>query len=343
MCSDSTSITRPSGARWLSPGTICPSNCLFVTVEDVAEPVGFGLVRAEQPEVGRVIPDHVAQPAAEHPGGLRGRRAGRGDVHGVPGEVGQPQVTQQQPAVGVRVRAHPPLAARGQRRQLRDQRAGGVEELTRPVRAQPLVELRQVPGVLARRGERDLVRPPGPLHRQPVHHLGPGPPLGRLQHDGGPGGPGAIAVVPGPALDGADLADRRVHGGRELLVDQLRVVALDRVHLVPVAAQQRLELLGRYPGQHGRVGDLVPVQVQDRQHRAVLGRVEELVRVPAARQRAGLGLAVADHAGHDQVRVIERRPVGVHERSSRARRPRGSSPASRAPRARGCRRGRRTA
>ena len=30
-CSDSTSTTRPSGARWLSPGTITPSNALFVT------------------------------------------------------------------------------------------------------------------------------------------------------------------------------------------------------------------------------------------------------------------------------------------------------------------------
>ena len=70
----------------------------------------------------------------------------------------------------------------------------------------------------------------------------------------------------------------------------------------------------RYPGQHRRVGDLVPVEVQDRQHRAVGGRVEELARVPAGRQRPGLGLAVADHAGHDQVRVVERGPVGVHER-----------------------------
>ena len=95
---------------------------------------------------------------------------------------------------------------------------------------------------------------------------------------------------------------------------QLGIIALDRVHGVPVAAQQRFELLGRYPGQHRRVGDLVPVQVQDRQHRAVLGRVEELARVPAGGQRPGLGLAVADHAGHDQVRVVERRPIGVHER-----------------------------
>ena len=178
----------------------------------------------------------------------------------------------------------------------------------------PLLEQRQVPGVIPRRGDRDLVRPPRTLDRQPVHHLGPGPPLGGLQDDGRPGRPGQVAFVPGPALDGADLADRRVQGRGQLLVHQLGIIALHRVRRVPVAAQQRLQLIVRDPGQHRRVGDLVPVQVQDRQHRPVPGRVEELIRVPAAGQRPGLGLAVTDHAGHDQVRIVERRPVGVHER-----------------------------
>ena len=36
--------------------------------------------------------------------------------------------------------------------------------------------------------------------------------------------------------------------------------------------------------------------------------------MPAGRQRAGLGLAVADHAGDDQVRIVEGRAVGVRER-----------------------------
>ena len=95
---------------------------------------------------------------------------------------------------------------------------------------------------------------------------------------------------------------------------QFRVIAFHRVHLVPVAAQQRLQLGVRYPGRHRRVGDLVAVQVQDRQHRPVPDRVQELVGVPAARQRPGLRFAVADHAGHDQVGVVERRAVGVHQR-----------------------------
>src|SRR5207237_6272220 len=54
------------------------------------------------------------------------------------------------------------------------------------------------------------------------------------------------------------------------------------------------------------VGDLVAVDVQDRQHRAARRRVQELVGVPRAGGRPGLRLAVADDACDDQVGVVER-------------------------------------
>jgi hypothetical protein len=60
-------------------------------------------------------------------------------------------------------------------------------------------------------------------------------------------------------------------------------------------------------------GDLVSVQVQDRQHRAVAYRVEELAGVPGGGQRPGLRLAVADHARRDEVRVVERGAVRVRQ------------------------------
>ena len=44
---------------------------------------------------------------------------------------------------------------------------------------------------------------------------------------------------------------------------------------------------------------------------AVADRVEKLVAVPTRGQRPRFGLAVADDAGHDQVGVVEDRPVGV--------------------------------
>ena len=56
--------------------------------------------------------------------------------------------------------------------------------------------------------------------------------------------------------------------------------------------------------------------MQDREDGAVRRRIQELVRVPARGQWPGLGLAVADDAGDEQLRVVERGAVGVAERVS---------------------------
>jgi hypothetical protein len=49
--------------------------------------------------------------------------------------------------------------------------------------------------------------------------------------------------------------------------------------------------------QHGGVGNLVAVEVQNRQDRSVARRVEEADGLPGAFQGTGLGLLVADHGG----------------------------------------------
>ena len=92
------------------------------------------------------------------------------------------------------------------------------------------------------------------------------------------------------------------------------IVAHDVVRRVAVALHQRRQLLARDPGEHRGVGDLVAVEVEDREDGAVRHRVEELVRVPARGERAGLGLAVADDRAHDEVRVVERGAVRVAQR-----------------------------
>src|SRR6185437_9055596 len=63
----------------------------------------------------------------------------------------------------------------------------------------------------------------------------------------------------------------------------------------------------------GGATDLVAVQVEDRQHRAVARRVEEAHSFPGTRQRTRLGLAVPDDGHDDQVGIIERRAKGVDE------------------------------
>ena len=54
--------------------------------------------------------------------------------------------------------------------------------------------------------------------------------------------------------------------------------------------------------------------MQDREHRAVADRIEELVRVPARRERTGLGFAVADDARDDEIGIVERGAERVPDR-----------------------------
>ena len=61
------------------------------------------------------------------------------------------------------------------------------------------------------------------------------------------------------------------------------------------------------------VGDLVAVQVENRQHRAVADRIEELVRVPGGGERSGLGFAVTNHARDNHLGIVEGHSVGVRK------------------------------
>ena len=128
----------------------------------------------------------------------------------------------------------------------------------------------------------------------------------------------AAARRPRPAprllLEAPDVGVRLVHRRRERLVDERGIVAGHEDRPVAVARQQRAELVVADAREHGRVRDLPAVQVQDRQHGTVRRRIEELVRVPARRERPRLRLAVADHAGDQQVGVVEGSAVGVAER-----------------------------
>ena len=171
-------------------------------------------------------------------------------------------------------------------------------------------------GVLAHARERHLVRAPGALDLLAVDPLGAGPALGAAKHDHRPARPALVAVLARGALEPVDGVQGPVEHGREPLVSGLVIVRRVDVHpvgLPAVAEEERVELVGRDAGEHGRVGDLVAVQMQDRQHRAVGAGVQELVAVPAGRERAGLGLAVADHAGDHQAGVVEGRAERVRE------------------------------
>ena len=242
---------------------------------------------------------------------------GCGHLDGVVAEVGQLELAQQQAAVGVRVGAHAPLARGRQRGQLRAQRAVLVEQLLGAVGAQPLLQLGQVLGLGAQVGKRHLMGAEGSLRRQAVDHLGAGPALGRAQHDHRPARPlGRADVVRAGSrahLDLGDLGGDLIEGGGHQLVHRVGVRALDEMWGVAVALEQRAQLLRGDAGEDGGAGDLVAVEMQHRQDGPVVHGIEELVGVPAGGQRARFGLAVADHAADEQVRVVEGGAVGVHE------------------------------
>ena len=92
------------------------------------------------------------------------------------------------------------------------------------------------------------------------------------------------------------------------------IVAGDEIRVPTAAGEERGELVVGNARQDRGIGDLVAVEVQDREHRAVAHRVEELVGVPTRRQRPRLGLTVADDARDDEIRIVERGTERVAQR-----------------------------
>src|SRR4029450_12842357 len=83
---------------------------------------------------------------------------------------------------------------------------------------------------------------------------------------------------------------------------------------VAIALEQLPQLVTRDASEHGGVGDLVTVQMKDRHHDAVACGIEELVRVPRRGERSCLRFAVTDYTRDHQLRMIERRAVGMRQR-----------------------------
>ena len=151
----------------------------------------------------------------------------------------------------------------------------------------------------------------------PSTSFGPVQPFGVRRTSIGQWGRSTVSPRRALALDLGDPVERLVERGGESPMHGARILAVeatgDEQRLPPVALEERHQLLLRDPREHRRARDLVAVEVQDRQHGAVRARVEELVRVPARRQRPGLRLPVADDADDDQLGIVEGRAERVDE------------------------------
>ena len=109
-------------------------------------------------------------------------------------------------------------------------------------------------------------------------------------------------------------SDRRVERRRHGFVHQRGLVTFDEVRRPPISAEQLLQFLASDAGEQRRVGNLVAVEMQNRQHRAVRGRIEEFIGMPRGGQRSGFRFAIADHTGDDEIGIVEHRPERMAER-----------------------------
>ena len=286
--------------------------------------VGRGLVRAEDAEVVHVLGKDVGSVLTKDAGSLGGAPAmtlfGDGNLVGV--DIGQLELATDLAAVCVGVGADTQLAGRHKGRHLGAHLALGRKELLGLVGAQPLAQHAEVlVGVLGAR-QRHLMGAPGVLGLLAVDLLGAGPALGRAEHDHRVGGTdhgltsGGLGLRGG--LDVADLVKDLLKQGSETSVDArmaLIVKAGDKeVRLIAHALKELGELLVGHAGKNGGVGDLIAVEVQNRQDDAVRCRVHEFVGLPRGRERAGLGLTVAHHGHGQQARIVHDGAIGVAER-----------------------------
>jgi hypothetical protein len=154
-------------------------------------------------------------------------------------------------------------------------------------------------------GHRHLVRAERALGRASVDLLRARPALGSAQHDRRPAWSLEGIARPGLLLNRANAVVAPVERRGERLVHARRIVTLDEMCFVAVALQERPDVFVALAAQHGGTADLVAIEVQDGQHRAVADRVEERGAPPGTSQRPRLRFPVPDHRGDDQIRVVE--------------------------------------
>ena len=80
---------------------------------------------------------------------------------------------------------------------------------------------------------------------------------------------------------------------------RIGIIALNHIRGVAITSKQGVKFVPRNPAEERRPGNLVAVQVQNRQHRAVVHWIQKFIRVPAGGQRSGFRFAIADYAGDD--------------------------------------------
>src|SRR3974390_2633592 len=155
------------------------------------------------------------------------------------------------------------------------------------------------------------MRTPITLRAFALNLFGAGPALGRAQHNHRPARSSRRTIAASFGFDALNLTDDGVESFGHQVMHRSRLGPPPPIRRVAIAAEKLLQLFVTDPGKNGGTGDLVAVEMKDRQNRAVRCWVQELIGMPARCQRPGFSLAIADDAGNDQIWVVERRSIGV--------------------------------
>ena len=276
--------------------------------------VGHGFIGTENTEVllFPVQTENIPHIAAQLNHILGFHSTGSRDLHCVIPEIRQTQTLEQQSAVGMGVGAHATDALRSQRLKLWNQPPGFIEQLLRVIAAQPLLQNCQMLRLI--HGNRHLMGMEAALNLYAVHFLWTGPALGRAEDDHGPTGTLGAALFSGSFLNGTDFFDDSIQNGSHFFVHFHGIGALYKIGVPAAALKEALNLFVGDAGEYRGIADLKAVEVENRQHSAISYGIQKLVAVPGGCQRTGFCLAIAYHAGCNQVRIVKHRAKGMRQR-----------------------------
>ncbi len=95
---------------------------------------------------------------------------------------------------------------------------------------------------------------------------------------------------------------------------RLRIISFNKQRRPPITAQQLFQLVPPDPREHRRIGDLVTVQMQDREHRPIVHRMQKFIRMPRCRQRSCLRFPITHNTGDNKIGIIQHGAERMTER-----------------------------
>src|SRR5689334_8152404 len=114
-------------------------------------------------------------------------------------------------------------------------------------------------------------------------------------------------------LNRPDLRVAAIESVRTLLVHVRRIIAFYEIRTIASARVELYEFLIARASLRRWAGNFVTIQMQDREDGAIPQGIQKLIALPAPLQRPCFRFAIADHAGHDERRIIKRGAVSVQQ------------------------------